>query len=238
VRCTICEFVSWIEKKVGKKKEVLFLTSDDIFNSKRGKQLQKAMGSTDGISLNGHGSTRWFYGKLNENGEEIPLEAGRDMECTNFSSPDNFPKEIVKAIKSGRMTKMGCPGRAYMRYMLKPSAVASLREQSGENIEACGNIKDLPVKTRDEVLKKISRIVSNQEADCGWTEDNNTDCDEVRPSISFFDWDLTKEGQSYWENINKMLVGYESYIDKDEEVDREKFWKLFAVKKNRQPAWR
>ena len=43
----------------------------------------------------GHGAIRWFY--------ELRDSIGLDKECRNFSSPLNFPKEIVKAIKKGQM---------------------------------------------------------------------------------------------------------------------------------------
>ena len=81
---------------VEKNGEVLFLTGDDVFNTKRGKQLQKHCQSKD--DLTGHGAIRWYFGKDDE-----LLEGGKERECTDFSSPANFPKPIVKAIKSGLM---------------------------------------------------------------------------------------------------------------------------------------
>ena len=86
----MCEFISWIEKD-GK---CIFLTGEDVFKTKRGKELQAHDGTGD---LDGHGAIRWYYN----------FKGGVDKECTDFSTPDNFPLEIVKAIKSGKMRGLG-----------------------------------------------------------------------------------------------------------------------------------
>ena len=88
----MCEFISWIEKNG----EVLFLTGNDVFNTKRGLELQSYCKSKE--DLTGHGAIRWYFG---EDGEL--LKGGKEKECTNFSTPDNFPKEISTAIKRGEM---------------------------------------------------------------------------------------------------------------------------------------
>jgi hypothetical protein len=88
----LCEFISWIEKG----DEILFLTGNDVFQTKRGLELQKYCKSKS--DLTGHGAIRWYFGK-----DDKPLEAGKERECTNFSTPDNFPKAIAKAIKRGEM---------------------------------------------------------------------------------------------------------------------------------------
>jgi len=87
----MCEFVSWIEKD----DDIIFLTGDDVFRSKRGKALQKYCQSYD--DLPGHGAIRWYYN----------FTGGHNRECTDFTTPDNFPPEIVKAIKSGEMRGLG-----------------------------------------------------------------------------------------------------------------------------------
>jgi len=87
----MCEFVSWIEKG----KSILFLTDDLIFNTEKGKLLQKQANRDD---LKGHGAIRFYFGV--ESGE------GEDKECTNFSNSANFPNPIIKAIKTGQMFGM------------------------------------------------------------------------------------------------------------------------------------
>jgi hypothetical protein len=85
----MCEFVSWIEEDGA----VLFLTTNDIYNAKRGKELQKYCKNKEDYA--GHGAIRFFY--------NIP-EYGYNKECTDFSSPTNFPPEIAEAIKLGLMS--------------------------------------------------------------------------------------------------------------------------------------
>jgi hypothetical protein len=92
----MCDFVSWIEKNG----EVLFLTGEDIYNTKRGKELQKYCGLAE--DLKGHGAIRWYYG--NHDGNEVVLfKGGKERECTDFSNPKNFPPEIIDALKVGKM---------------------------------------------------------------------------------------------------------------------------------------
>jgi hypothetical protein len=84
----MCEFISWIEYK----NEILFLAKHELETS-RGKALRKHLGSEFNNDVKGHGAIEWYY-KLKPN-------SGMHKECTNFSSPDNFPKQIASAIKKG-----------------------------------------------------------------------------------------------------------------------------------------
>ena len=81
----MCHFISWIEYK----DEVYFL-DDTKLNTKEGRELLKAEYKDD---LLGHGAIRHYYPELKD--------MGIDCECTNFSSPKNFPDEIVEVIKKG-----------------------------------------------------------------------------------------------------------------------------------------
>jgi hypothetical protein len=93
----MCEFISWIEKG----NAVLFLTGEDVFHTKKGKELQKYCGSNRDYT--GHGAIGYFY--ANEDGKL--MRGGTENGCTDFSTPDNFPPEIVKAIKLGQMRGLG-----------------------------------------------------------------------------------------------------------------------------------
>jgi len=86
----MCEFISWKEMEDGR---ILFLTSDLIFNSKRGKELQRYDGTKE--DWLGHGAIQYYF--------ELNGRDGVDRECDDFSSPNNFPPEIVTAIKAGKM---------------------------------------------------------------------------------------------------------------------------------------
>lgn len=46
----------------------------------------------------GHGATRLFYDNF---------EGGEERECTDFSTPENFPDEIVTALKKGEFRGLG-----------------------------------------------------------------------------------------------------------------------------------
>ena len=87
----MCERYSWIEKD----DKIIFLTGDDVFRSKRGKALQRYTPRRE--DWHGHGAIRWFY----------DLYGGVDRECTDFSTPKNFPDELAEAIKAGKMWDFG-----------------------------------------------------------------------------------------------------------------------------------
>ena len=87
----MCDFVSWIEYK----DMVFFLQNSDL-RTKQGKKLLLPEYIDD---LQGHGAIRHYYPELGSKGV--------DRECTDFSNPKNFPNEIVKAIKAGKMSKIG-----------------------------------------------------------------------------------------------------------------------------------
>ena len=81
----MCQFISWIELEG----EVFFL-DDNKLNTKEGRELLKPDFVAD---ILGHGAIRHYYPELKH--------YGVDKECSNFSTPDNFPDEVVEAIKKG-----------------------------------------------------------------------------------------------------------------------------------------
>ena len=90
----MCDFVSWIEKDG----EVLYL-NDAAINSKRGRELREHLGPQFNEDVKGHGAIRWFY--------EMSPETGINKECTDFTSPKNFPKEVVNDIRDGKFRLIG-----------------------------------------------------------------------------------------------------------------------------------
>ena len=97
----MCEFVSWIEFK----EKNYFLTDKDL-ESKEGKSLLKYLGNSWREDIKGHGAIRaYFNGGNQELGKK--LQWGKEKENTDLSSPDNFPPQIVLAIKEGRMSRIG-----------------------------------------------------------------------------------------------------------------------------------
>ena len=92
----MCDFVSFIVMPDG---EIRFLTADMIFKTRRGKELQKYDPNRE--NWVGHGAIMFYF--------DMQKRQGIQRECTDFSTPDNFPKEIVTAIKAGKMRGLGCP---------------------------------------------------------------------------------------------------------------------------------
>lgn len=83
----MCEFISWIPKAKGN----YFLTYHQIFETDKGKEvLEKTKGDWWG-----HEAINLYYGLSDT--ERL------HKECTDFSTPKNFPDDIVWAIKAGEM---------------------------------------------------------------------------------------------------------------------------------------
>ena len=87
----MCVFISWKEYN-GKN---YFITSADL-ETKAGKELLKPEVID---ALCGHGAIDHYYPELKNKGE--------NKECSDFSSPDNFPEDIAKAIKQGEFNGIG-----------------------------------------------------------------------------------------------------------------------------------
>ena len=89
----MCHFISWIENNG----EIQFLTANDVFNTKRGRELQKHC--CDNADYVGHGAIEFF----------TETSGGVHKECTDFRTPKNFPEVIVAAIKAGAFAGLGSP---------------------------------------------------------------------------------------------------------------------------------
>jgi len=90
----MCEFVSWIEFEGNE----YFLQNSDL-ETKEGRKLIKYLGDQIKEDLPGHGAIRYYYPELKDR--------GINKECTDFSTPKNFPYKIVKLIKAGKMSRIG-----------------------------------------------------------------------------------------------------------------------------------
>ena len=87
----MCEFISW-KNYEGRN---YFLTSSDLA-TKEGRKLLRPEVKAD---LCGHGALEAYYPELKGK--------GKNMECSDFSDPANFPLDIVKAIKEGKFQGIG-----------------------------------------------------------------------------------------------------------------------------------
>ena len=91
----MCEFISWVERR----DKVYFLTGKQLFHTKKGQRFIETISPDDYC---GHGTIRAYYG--------IDTGDGIDKECTDFSSPNNFPIQVAKAIKNGDFKGFSFPG--------------------------------------------------------------------------------------------------------------------------------
>jgi hypothetical protein len=90
----MCKSISWYEKD-GEKP--LFLDDDDLA-SKRGRELKEYLGTKYDEDKCGHGAVVFFYPSA---------KSWKQKECTDFSTPKNFPIEIVEKIKLGKLSQFG-----------------------------------------------------------------------------------------------------------------------------------
>ena len=108
----MCQFISWKEMPDGK---VRFLTEKMIYHTRRGAELRRHTCREDWV---GHGAIDFYYD--DERGH------GTQKECTDFSSPTNFPGEIVEAIKAG---EMALPSEVFPVGLLKSTVYADYQKK-------------------------------------------------------------------------------------------------------------
>jgi hypothetical protein len=89
----MCEFVSWVEHE-----DKLYYLTANLLNTKEGRDLKKFLGTAYAEDITGHGAIERYFGIK-----------GNHHECDDFSSPKNFPKEIVEAMKAGAFRGIGIP---------------------------------------------------------------------------------------------------------------------------------
>ena len=188
----MCEFISWIEKD----DKVVFLTGDDVFKSKRGKQLRAYMQADD---VNGHGAIRWYYN----------FTGGKDRECVDFSSPNNFPAEIVVAIKSGKMRGMGTA-----KCLLTPATYAEY-----EKIEQLASAEY--EKIRQEAYAEYEKIQQPAYAEYK----------KIKQEASAEYEKIRQEAYAEYKKIEQPASA------EYEKIKQTMFWDLFSESKNRNKKW-
>ena len=192
----MCQFVSWIKK--GDK--VYFLTARQIFETTRGKQLQKWCSNPDDYV--GHEAIRFYY--------RIAEGAGDDGECSDFSTPDNFPSEIVKAIKEGKLRGLGQTPEgllappAYKDYLAKKDQLHKDYQTNADQLH-----KDYQAKV-DPLFEDYLAKKDQLHKDC-----------QAKVDPLFEDY-LAKVGQ-----LRK------DYLAKADQL----YWDLFAIPENRNHKW-
>ena len=199
----MCEFISWIEYE----NKNYFLTDKDL-ESKEGKSLIKFLGNNFQEDIKGHGAIRtYFNGGNQELGKK--LQWGEDKENTDLSSPDNFPPEIVLAIKEGRMSRIGMS-----LDLLNDKGKDKYKKITDPALAEYKKIKDQALaeynKITDPALAEYNKIT-----DPAWAEYNKI----KDPALA----EYNKIKDQAWAEYNK--IKYQA------------FWKIFSQKKYRNPLW-
>ena len=190
----MCGFISWIEHDG----RLYYLTREQL-DSEKGKELAEYCGSPK--DLVGHGAIRKYYG----------FSAGFNRECINFSTPDNFPTEIVSALKKGLFYGMGTPTA-----ILTPEASKQYLKTTKPAWEEY-----------EEIEQKIAweeywKIIHSEKKKC-YEGKCQTLGDHKR--IAALAWEKYKEMQH---------PAWEKY----KEIDQKSFWNLFKDPNNRIECWR
>lgn len=194
----MCKFISWVQK--GDK--AYFLTYHQLFETEKGKEL--LVGGVSYDDACGHGTIRLFYG--------LERDEGVNMECSNFSSPANFPPEIVKAIKEGKMRGMGVPVPPLQ--MLTQQAFDSSVEWKKAHVELN--------KARVEWSKANAE---SDKADAEWyktrVKSNKARADWYKADAEWY------KARAEWNKAHTEWKKAYAAI----------FWDLFAEATNRVPTW-
>lgn len=209
----MCEFSSWVEER-GK---IYFLTPAQVFNTRRGRELQEwSQNIQDDIK--GHGAIRYYYGL--DSGE------GKDGDCADFSNPENFPREIIDAVKKGAMKGMLFPlgliiGVLEDEYKAKLTVLEEDYDVKREALDGGYETKRRQLYENYEAKRKQL------------DEDENykTKRDQLYA-------DYWKELTALKENHKTERTALEEDYNTTREVLDNDYWDIFMKQENRTPAWK
>jgi hypothetical protein len=192
----MCEFVSWVEHE-----DKLYYLTANLLNTKEGRDLKKFLGTAYAEDIKGYGAIEHYFGIK-----------GKHCECTDFSSPNNFPAEIVKAMKSGAFRGIGIPDESQV---LTKKAYADY-ESKLDSLYA-----DYP--------SKLAPLYADYQSK---RDSLYADYESKRDSI-YADY-LSKRDALYADYKSKRAPIYADYQSKRDDL----FWDIFMDKKNRARAWK
>lgn len=163
----MCEFLSWIEKD----NKSYFLTRQQI-DSPQGEILKKRFPGEG--ELVGHAAIRAYY----------DIVGGENKECTDFSTPDNFPDVIVKAIKSGEFRDMSYPfgllnSQSYAHISLVKKAYADWVKANADWVKANADWKKAYADREKANADWVKANANREKAYADWVK-----------AIKPFFWDL------------------------------------------------
>jgi DNA-binding cell septation regulator SpoVG len=203
----MCEFLSWIETVIDGETHYFYLTQREL-RDKRGRELAKRRGD----NINGHGAIREYYDLDN---------VGRNRECTDFSTPDNFPLSIVADIKAGAFCGFGISTE-----LLTPAADAEY-----EKVQ-----QPADAEYREVVQPAYAEYRKIEQA--AWAEYREV----VQPAFAEYRKVVQPALAEYREVVQPAFAEYEKVrqaaLAEYEKVRRAAFWNLFADPENRPEVWR
>ena len=185
----MCEFISWKEFDEG---DVLFLTAKDIYHTTRGKALQVFSDSED--DLIGHGAIDFFFDLKSK---------GKDKECTDFSTPNNFPPAIVKAIKAGEFRGLGVAKK-----LLTPLAWAKYEKVKTSAWMEYEKVR-VSAMAEYEKVKDLAQVEHEKVKALAWAEYKKVETPtrvEYKKIINKTFWDLFAVVKNRAENWQKVAV--------------------------------
>ena len=225
----MCEFVSWVE--YGDK---LYYLTANLLNTKEGRALKKHLGTAYAEDIKGHGAIEHYFGIK-----------GKHRECTDFSSPNNFPAEIVKAMESGAFRGIGIPDasqvltkKAYTDYESKRASLDADYESKCAALYADYESKRAPLYA--DYLSKRASLYADYES-----KRDALDADYLSKHAPLYADYLSKRAPLYADYESKrapLCADYESkrasldadYLPKRDDL----FWDIFMDKKNRAKVWK
>ena len=165
----MCEFISWVEHE-----NTLYYLTANLLNTKEGRDLKKFLGTAYAEDIKGHGAIERYFGIK-----------GKHHECTDFSSPNNFPAEIVKAMKAGAFRGIGIPDasqvltkKAYADYRSKRDALDADYRSKRAPLDA--DYRSKCAALYDDYRSKRAPLDADYRSKCdALDDDNKSKCDDL-----------------------------------------------------------
>ncbi len=222
------EFISWLTMPNG---DIKFLTGEQAYNTKRGQYTQK---KTDNDMI-GHSAIRIYY--------HITHGMGKEGECTDFSTPANFPALIVQTIKEGKMRGMGIAEQlltqpAWAEYnKIKQQALAEYNKIEQQALAEYNKIEQPALaeynKIKQQALAEYNKIEQQALAEYNKIEQQAlAEYNKIKqPALA----EYNKIEQQALAEYNKIEQPALAEYNK---IKQQAFWDLFAIPENRNPTWR
>ena len=188
----MCEFLSWIEK--GNK--IYYLTKKQM-DSPKGEMLKERFPGEG--ELIGHAAIRAYY----------DIDDGKDCECSDFSTPANFPAVLVAAIKRGDFRGVATPNG-----LLSQQALAEYEKIVQQAWAEHEKIRQ-PAWAE---YKKIEQLA--------WAEYKKIEQQALA--------EYGKIEQQAWAEYEK--IRQQAWAEY-EKIRQQAFWGLFTNPENRNPNW-